>query len=493
MSVAVTGSLVAALALSYAVFPGSVLPAPAQRAATGAVVATPAAAEVAVPAAEIGNPLRLPTGSVARTAVHGKERRPLVRAEVAARGELADAPGPPRGKKQPVDEVTAAYVTAGVSLVRTSLSESGKPGSTRSRATVAGRTVDVAVGSTTEEERVRTVAMVESDRARGEVTLRSTETLDGLPCPDTDGQVEIDVRVEVEVAGDPGEDGVTSVAAAAVRAEVDDQAELTAAAAALTASTTAGSGADVEGVVELDGSGSLAAVVAEDLPVDGAERARAEEGLAAARALAVGALAAARERWAGGGCLSVTAELPDEVEQGSTTPFTPEVSSLLDTSPVDAEVSVEVDGPGQVQEQGPGFVFVAGPEPGRDTVLRIRAVSRRGIAETRLRVATPSPDLRVTGEYKSAVVQGVKCAGPTGRWELQLVGSAGSSAGELAFRLDESMVGSYSGSRTFGSLAGTITVSEGGVAQYRPAAGRLLLADREGGQAQLAVEQGAFC
>ena len=186
----------------------------------------------------------------------------------------------------------------------------------------------------------------------------------------------------------------------------------------------------------------------------------------AARALAAGALAAARERWTTGGCVAVRASLPEEVEEGSSTAFVPEATSLLDGEQVDGRVNVDVEGPGQVREDGDGFVFTAGREPGRTTTLRLRFVSARGVAVTTLEVDTPSPDLRVDAPYKTVRVRGVKCDGPEGRWKLELTSSGGSSVGDLSFRLDQRLQGRFSGSRRFASPAGTITVSEGGTASY---------------------------
>src|SRR5690606_417008 len=123
-------------------------------------------------------------------------------------------------------------------------------------------------------------------------------------------------------------------------------------------------------------------------PPSGTGRRHVEEGLVAARALAAGALSAAHQRWSSGACLGLAASLPDEVAEGSTTGFAPKVSSLLDGEPVEAVVSVEVDGPGTVREDGAGFVFVAGDERGRTSTLRVRAVSRRGTVERTLEVAT---------------------------------------------------------------------------------------------------------
>ena len=492
MAVGVTGSLVAALALSYAVFPGSVVPRSAQQGLGTAAAERGPSTAVVVPAARMGDPLRQRTGAMASVVVTGKDRRALTRAETAARGELVSAVLA-KGNRPPADTVTAAFLTAGIALVRSSATEKGKDGAARTSATAAGRTVDVGIGSTTAAGRIRTVALVESGAGPQGPSLRSVESLDGLPCPDEDGRIDLAVRVEVDVTARRGEAPVSTVAAAEVLAEVDAGAELTGAQALLSTSTTAGGGGDdVTGEVDLSTSGPLGEVVATDPPAEGPARRRAEEGLAAARALAVGALAAAQERWSTGGCVAVRASLPDEVEEGSTTGFAPKIVSRLGGERVEAEIVVEVDGPGTVREDGDGLVFVAGGERGRTSTVRVRAVSRRGVAQTTLEVATPSPDLRVDAAYKSVRLRGVKCAGPTGRWEMDLVG-AGGSVGGLSFRLDDSLLGGYSGSRRFSSLAGTITVSEGGVVRYLADRRLLVLSDREGGQIEVPVEIGAYC
>ncbi len=489
----VTGSLMAALALSYVVLPGSVVPQTRFGDPGAAAGTTDApAGVVVVPAAEATQPLRQPAGAVSAVlAPGGGEKRALARAEARARSELAPRLKQDRKRaKKSLDTVSAAYLPAAVSLVRSSGPR--EPQSRTARATVAGTTVDVAVGTTTErDDRARTVAVVESPGREGAPALRSVESLEGVPCPDGDGVLDFRVSVEVGVEATRGT-ATRSLTEAHVRAQVDDAGGLHSATADL---ATRQDGVDAAGTVAFDDGSALGEVVAVgDLPADSAPRRTAERGLAAARALAAGALAAAEELWAGGGCLAVRADLPDVVAEGSEIELDPVVVSLVDGEEVDAPVEVAVDGPGRVEEIGAGaFVFTAGSERGSVSAIVVTSTSARGVVEHRFEIATPSPDLRVAATFKNVRVRGTKCAGPIGRWQWDILSGGGSAVGSLAFRLSSDLDGTYAGQRTFSSSAGSITVTEAGSVRYLPGRGALVLADREGGRWDLPVERGAFC
>lgn len=498
VAIGVTGSLFAALLLSYAVLPGSVVPQRAEKALAGTGTSSPTGRIVLVEADRVRAPLSGLPGSVAAPVLDRlpgpRPLRAVARAETRARADLVPTAG--GGRRTGEGD---ALLAAGVALVRLSAPAGRSASESRSTGVAPGAAFDVAVGSRVVDGSTRTVSVVDGRAGRPPVQLRSVETLEGSPCPDAKGVVRMTMAVEVTAGparGDGPEAGSTFTAA--LEAEVDAEAEVSSAVASLTtvsSSGEAGAGpVSAAGAVELDGTGSMGPVTADaPLALEGMELERVVEGLRGARALAAGALVAARDRWRSSGCLTLVEDVPDVVEPGSITPLATTVESLVDGRKVDAELSYQVDGPGKVVEKDGDLAFVAGRELGRRTTVRITATSRRGVVTAPVQLTTPTPDLRAAGTWKSGRATGDKCGGPLGLWELTLLSSGGSAIGEVRFRLDETLTGTLSGSREVSTAVGTLTVTEVGTVRYVPRRRVLVVDDPETTTFEVPVTSGAYC
>lgn len=497
VATAVSATLVVALAASYSVLPGSVVSPQVSGVLAGSSVAP--TDPVLVPASDALGAWRLPQTAVSDLLVEEvrpepDRGKPVVRAEVRARGGLlGETDTGPRGDGGPAPR-EGQLLPTGAALVALSSPPERRRTDHRIVVRDKGAEVDIAASSRTRRGLTRTATVVASRTGRPATAARSVETLAGNLCPDPEGEIVLDLDLAVQVGR--GDTPPLRSLSADVRAQLDDAARLTDVTAALRAGWSAG-----EDLVTVGGELSLDAV--ELGPVTAAEEpAYADEtaerlgvaGLADARALAMGAVAAAQQLWSTGGCVDLTARAPQVVRPGSRTRVPLRIVSGVDGERLPAKVAIEVDGPGRVVEAGPrGFTFVAPRRRAQETTVVVTAASDRGRARLPVTISTTPEDLRVSGDYATGSAVGVKCAGPQGRWTVDLLSSSGTAAGELVFRLGEDRRGDFRGERSFDSPVGTLTVAEAGSVEYLPGKGRLVLRDSEGGRHELDVSTGTFC
>jgi hypothetical protein len=253
-------------------------------------------------------------------------------------------------------------------------------------------------------------AKTEASKNGVSVTAEFAGSVDGMRCPNADGQVSF--TVTVRLGAESGGAGYTQDLTAFVRTVVDDDAKIVTTTVDIVQGTRQvkdGRQVYVESGLTVKVSGddyanaeysnlrtirhSQDATQADATALSGA-------GHDAAFTMAMTALEFAKNNWLDGGCTKIEATSPGTVEPGSTTAIPVTVRHRFDGSVVPSKLNAELAGGDSVDPTSlaktPGTLNYTAPnERGRSATIALTATSRRGRATLELTANTGEPTYRV--------------------------------------------------------------------------------------------------
>lgn len=321
-------------------------------------------------------------------------------------------------------------------------------------------------------------AKTEASKNGVSVRTESAGSIDGMRCPNADGQVSFTVKVRL--GAESGGAGYTQDLSAFVRAQVNDDATISSTTFDLTQGTrqvkdgrqvyveTGESvkydGDDVEGLEY--SNVRMIRHSQEATQVDATALSRA--GHNAAMTMAMTALAIARNNWLDGGCTKIEATSPGTVEPGSTTAIPVTVRHRFEGSVVPSKLKAELAGGESVEPTSlpktPGtLTYTAPDESGRSATITLTATSRRGRATLELTANTGEPTYRVNDSGALGTKWVSQCISSLDR-PFQIAWTSPQGNGEFTFIPDSSNSGTAE-VRVTNSLSG-VTVTQEGQGRY---------------------------
>ena len=236
----------------------------------------------------------------------------------------------------------------------------------------------------------------------------SKVSITGNPCPNSDGKVDITVKVASNGrAGRAGSFFYDKNREARIIATVGDDANVVGTDFDLKQAThSSGSGQQVDFIT----SQSLHATGEDYLPGKGhsnkkfsdrkidrgskwvspADQESSDDGLTRAYYLAIGALISAKERWQRGDCIKIQATSPGTVAPSSTTAIPVTVRHNFDGSEVPSKLDAVLSGgksvdPTTLAKTAGTLTYTAPNETGKSATIKLTATSKRGKATPRSR------------------------------------------------------------------------------------------------------------
>ncbi len=253
-------------------------------------------------------------------------------------------------------------------------------------------------GSTKFELGLKTEASKAETSAKTEMTAR----VDGLRCPNAEGQVSFTIKATLGSAS--GGTGTTQDLTAFVRATVGDDAEITSTTFDVTQATTQTKGGRT---IYLETGATLK--YGQDFNEQKESNRRIDQktdnvtqediikldtpGLTAARDLGIASLMSAKNNWQEGKCVKIDAPSPGKVEPGSTTPIPVKVISKFDGSDAPSKLTAALTGAESIDpttlSKTPGTLSYTAPdEKGKSATILLTATSKRGKATLELNANT---------------------------------------------------------------------------------------------------------
>jgi len=224
----------------------------------------------------------------------------------------------------------------------------------------------------------------------------SKVSVDGWRCPNDAGQVSFTIKENF--TADSGGASYTVDLAADVRAEVNDNAELSSMTIDVTQGTRKvkdGRNVYVEsGVTNKNGATSNQRVIRSSQEATSSDVSNlSAAGEAAAYNMALGSLLFAQSNWEKGGCVKIEADSPGKVDPGSTTSIPVKVVSRIDGSAVSSKLVAALTGGASIDPTSlaktPGTLTYTAPnEAGKNATILLTATSKRGKAKLELTANT---------------------------------------------------------------------------------------------------------
>ena len=259
------------------------------------------------------------------------------------------------------------------------------------------------------------------------VEVEMTGKVDGLDCPNAEGQVPLTAKLRL--GGVSGGLGYTQELTALIRATVDDNADIVSTTIDLVQGTrevNKGQGVYIETglTVQFEGEHvqnynesnwrlirhSQNAVQVRDQAI-----AMAESGQNSALSMAMTVLAIAEHKWKNGGCVQIVAKSPGNVETSSTTQIPVKVTHKFGGAEVPSKLEAELSGdasidPKLIPRTAGTLTYVAPGERNKNATIKLKASSRRGRATLDLTASTGGQSYRVDGVSNGVSFKGEICS-----------------------------------------------------------------------------------
>lgn len=265
-----------------------------------------------------------------------------------------------------------------------------------------------------------------TDKDGSKLTTQLSGRVDGLDCPNAEGQVPITAKLRL--GGESGGTGYTQEVEAFIRTTVDDEANIATTTIDIvqgtrevlkgddiyveTGFTISYNGSDFENHTEsnwrlIRHSQSAASDVSKTESI-------AAGGQQSARTVALTVLAIAERKWQNGGCVAIEAKSPGNVEPSSVTEIPVSVKHKYDGSIVPSKVKVDLAGETSVSpkqiDQTPGKLsYTAPPEKNKSATIKLEARSKRGRAKLDLNATTGGNAYNISGNIDEASMSGTTC------------------------------------------------------------------------------------
>ncbi len=251
-----------------------------------------------------------------------------------------------------------------------------------------------------------------------------TANLDGQRCPTADGQVSFTIKAHLST--ESGGTALTNDLTTFVRATVNDNAEIVSSTFDVIQGTNQSKGGrqvyiETGETIKFgsDYSGSTVSNLRVNQKTDNATGDEitnfSSDGHAAAEAMGIISLEAARTTWINGGCVKIVAASPGTVSQGSTSTIPVNVVSRFDGSNTPSKLAVEFTGEKSIDPTSlartPGtLIYTAPNETGKSAIILLTATSKRGKAKLELTADTGGQSYTVSGESNGVNFSGTICS-----------------------------------------------------------------------------------
>jgi hypothetical protein len=266
----------------------------------------------------------------------------------------------------------------------------------------------------------------EAEKDGVKVTAEMTGKVEGLDCPNAEGQVPLTVRLRLGGVG--GGVGYTQELTAFIRATVDDNADLATTTIDLTQGTrevTKGRETYVETGMTVQYERALenfresnwrlirnSQSVMEDIKQ---AEASARSGQDSALAMAMTVLGIAEHKWQNGGCVQIVANSPGNVATSSTTQIPVKVTHKFGGADVPSKLEATLSGeasidPKLIPRTAGTLTYVAPGERNKNATIQLKASSRRGRATLDLTASTGGQSFRADGVSNGVSFTGEICS-----------------------------------------------------------------------------------
>jgi hypothetical protein len=251
----------------------------------------------------------------------------------------------------------------------------------------------------------------ESTKNGVKVTSEMQARIEGNDCPNAEGQVQLTVKMRMSARS--GTAGYTQDVTIFIRILVDDNANISNTTIDLDQSTSRGkNGQEVfvqTGHTIKTGPGFDGAVQSNERVIQKTDNATATDvneawasGGGAAYGAAIGAIVLSENTWKGGKCIEIEARSPGSVDPGSGTEIAVKVRHKRETSDVVAKLEAVLVGEASIDPElipkTPGtLMYVAPGETGKTATIKLKATSRRGIANLDLTASTGRNAYQIAG------------------------------------------------------------------------------------------------
>ena len=267
----------------------------------------------------------------------------------------------------------------------------------------------------------------ESVKNGAKLVAQMAGKVDGLDCPNAEGQVPLTVKLRL--GGESGGVGYTQDLTAFIRATVDDNANLTNVTIDLEQGTREiNKGNDFYVETGLTVQYSYGIGSPQDYSLSNwrlirhsqnatrdLAKASAESGQDSALGMALTVLALAEQKWQNGGCVRIDAKSPGSVAVSSTTQIPVKVIHKFGGAEVPSKLEATLSGeasvdPSLIPRTAGTLTYVAPGETGKSATIKLRASSRRGRATLDLTASTGGQSYRVAGVSNNVSFAGEICS-----------------------------------------------------------------------------------
>lgn len=270
--------------------------------------------------------------------------------------------------------------------------------------------------------------------------------IDGQRCPTAEGQVSFSIKARISSMS--GGTGTTQDLTTFVRANVDDDAEVTSSTFDVIQGTTQVKGGRQvyfeSGETIKFGPNYTGGKESNWRVNQHTDNATREDqinlepaGIQAAVELGVASLASAKNTWQSGGCTKIVATAPGTVQKGSTTTIDVNVISKFDGSNAPSKLKATLTGAESIDPPSlartPGTLTYSAPkETGKSATILLTATSRRGKAKLELSASTGGK-LSASGNWGAASLTGIIDSLNNPFTLVSTGGGDGSCNGEVVF------------------------------------------------------------
>lgn len=255
------------------------------------------------------------------------------------------------------------------------------------------------------------------------VTTEFKSRIEGQDCPNAEGQVPITIKLRL--SGQSGSSRYEQDVTAFVRLVVDDSAEIASTTIDITQATARGrNGSTVfveTGVTAKGDAGQSGYAFSNERLIREAGNGTAADrneaansGYAVAFGAANTAIATVESTWKGGACIKIEATSPGKIDPGSGIEIPVKVRHKKDGSEVAAKLDAKLEGEASIDPtlvpKTPGtLMYVAPGESGKIATIKLKATSRRGIANLDLTASTGTNSYRIAGGLDDWYTNTVVC------------------------------------------------------------------------------------
>jgi hypothetical protein len=266
----------------------------------------------------------------------------------------------------------------------------------------------------------------ESEKPGNKFMGEMTGKVEGLDCPNAEGQVPLTVRLRL--GGVAGGVGYTQELTAFIRATVDDNADIATTTIDLTQGTrevNKGREVYVETGMTVqyernaenfrDSNWRLIRNSQNFLEVKEQAEAMARSGQDSALTMAMTVLKIAEHKWQNGGCVQIVANSPGNVAVSSTTQIPVKVTHKFGGADVPSKLEATLSGeasidPNLIPRTAGTLTYVAPGETNKNATIKLKASSRRGRATLDLTASTGGQSYRVDGVSNGVSFKGEICS-----------------------------------------------------------------------------------